>query len=381
MTVSIFETMSGLARAHGAINLGQGFPDFGWPEPLLRRAAAGLIEGSNQYPPMRGLPDLRAAVAGWYRHRQALDVAPEGVLVCNGASEALAAAILALVRPGDPVAYFAPAYDLYRPMILRAGGVPRAVRLSPPDWAMTDAVLDEAFAEPSPHLVIFNNPHNPTATVWDAATVARLAGRIAAADAYALTDEVWEEVVFERSIFTSLLAQPGMAGRCIKVGSGGKIFALTGWKVGWAVGDPALIAQVSATKQFLGFTTLPATQAALAWALDGDGAAWVEAALARFAGGRATLSAALHAEGFATLASAGTYFVSIDLAASGVETADAVFARAAVERHGVASIPVSAFYPQDPDRTILRLCFAKDAATLRTAAQRLGAARRDVGNG
>lgn len=375
MATSIFEVMSGLAREHGAINLGQGFPDYGWPEPLLARAADTLTRGSNQYPPMRGLPELRAAVARWYGARQGLPLTADGVLVCNGASEALAAAILALVRPGDVVSYFTPAYDLYRPMIERAGGIPRAVRLAPPDWALTETALEAAFAAPAPRLLILNTPHNPTATLWDAPTLTRLAARITAADAVALSDEVWEEVVFQPGPFPSLLAAPGMAERCVKVGSGGKIFALTGWKVGWAVGAPALIEQVAAMKQYLGFTTLPATQSALAWALDGDGPAWLAPTVARFAEGRDILAAALRAEGFATLPSAGTYFLSVDLAASGIAEPDHAFARRAVTAHGVAGIPVSAFYPEQPDTTILRLCFAKDPATLREGARRLGRAR------
>jgi aspartate/methionine/tyrosine aminotransferase len=334
MAVSIFEVMSGLARQHGAINLGQGFPDFGWPEPLLARAAEAIVRGPNQYPPMRGLQPLREAIASWYARRQELRLLPEGVLVANGASEALAAAILALVRPGDTVSYFVPAYDLYRPMILRAGGIPRAVRLSAPDWALTDSALAQAFADPAPRLVIVNSPHNPAAVVWGEATLARLAAVCAATGAYALSDEVWEEVTFTGARFPSLLAQPGMAERCMKVGSGGKIFALTGWKVGWAVGAPDLIEQVAAVKQYLGFTTPPATQAALAWALDGEGERWVADAAAGFRTGRDGLGEALEAEGFTVLPSEGTYFLSIDLAASGLREPDHAFARRAVAEHG-----------------------------------------------
>ncbi|MDT7935151.1 MAG: aminotransferase class I/II-fold pyridoxal phosphate-dependent enzyme [Sphingomonadaceae bacterium] len=376
MAVSIFEVMSGLARQHGAINLGQGFPDFGWPDALLARAADAIVSGPNQYPPMRGLQPLREAVARWYARRQGLGLAPEGVLITNGASEALAAAILALVRPGDTVSYFAPAYDLYRPMILRAGGIPRAVRLCAPDWALSDASLAQAFADPAPRLVIVNSPHNPAAVVWGKATLARLAAACAAAGAYALSDEVWEEVTFTDARFPSLLAQPGMAERCVKVGSGGKMFALTGWKVGWAVGAPELIDEVAAVKQYLGFTTPPATQAALAWALDGEGKRWVADAAAGFRSGHDVLSEALAAEGFAVLPSEGTYFLSVDLAASGVCEPDRAFARRAVAEHGVAAIPVSPFYPDNPDETVLRLCFAKSADTLTEAARRLGAALR-----
>lgn len=375
MAVSIFERMSGLARQHGAINLGQGFPDFGWPPALLERAARALIDGSNQYPPMRGLPALREAVAANYRRHHAIDLAPEGVVVTSGASEALAAAILAIVRPGDVVAMFEPMYDLYLPMVRRAGGVARVVRLAPPGWALTPALIAEAFAHPSPSLVIFNNPHNPTATVWDASALAPLAAACVAANAIALADEVWEHVVFDRRRFTPLIALPGMAERTIKVGSAGKIFALTGWKVGWAAGAPALVERVAAAHQYLTFVTPPNLQSAVAWGLS-EGEAWLPPMVAAFEAGRDALAAALAAEGFAVLPSSGTYFLGVDLAASGAGADDLAFCLRAVEAHGVAAIPVSAFYAAAPDTRVVRLCFAKTPEVLADGARRLGAARR-----
>ena len=371
--VSIFERMSGLARAHGAINLGQGFPDYGWRPELLERAAHALVEGSNQYPPMRGLPELRASVAAHYRRHQGLDIGPDGVVVTSGASEALAAAILALVRPGDVVAMFEPMYDLYLPIVARAGGVARVVRLQPPDWALTPELVAQAFVAPAPRLVILNNPHNPTAALWDAAALAPLAAACVAADALALADEVWEHVVFDARVFTPLIALPGMAERTIKVGSAGKIFALTGWKVGWAAATPELAERVAAMHQYLSFTTAPNLQAAVAWGLEQDD--WLPPMVANFAAGRDALAAALDAEGFATLPAAGTYFLNVDLTASGAVPDDLAFCLRAVEAHGVAAIPVSAFYAAEPDRRVVRLCFAKTSEVLAEGARRLGHAR------
>lgn len=370
---SIFERMSGLARAHGAINLGQGFPDHGWPEPLVARAAALLTERSNQYPPMRGLPELRAAVA---RHHGAhgLDVPAEGVVVTAGASEALAAAILALVRPGDVVAMFEPLYDLYLPMVARAGGVARVVRLVPPDWAITPAVVDEAFADPAPRLVILNNPHNPTATVWDRAALAPLAAACVAADALALADEVWEGVVFDGRAHTPLATLPGMAERTITVGSAGKMFALTGWKVGWAAAPPHLAERIAGIHQYLTFVVPPNLQAAVAWGLT-TGGDWLAPMTAAFQAGRDTLAAALAHERFVTLPSAGTYFLNVDLAASGLPPDDLAFCLRAVAQAGVAAIPVSAFYHARPARGVVRLCFAKAEDTLVEGARRFSRAR------
>ena len=190
LPVSIFAHMSSLAVKHNAVNLGQGFPDFGWPDDVVAKAAEALLAGSNQYAPMRGLPELRRAVAEHYRHHQGVEVDPDWITVTSGATEALAAAIMALVSPGDEVVLFQPLYDAYLPLVLRAGGVPKLVRLEPPGWRITAEALDGAFSA-NTRLVIFNNPHNPTARVFGADELALVAERCVANDAIALTDEVW----------------------------------------------------------------------------------------------------------------------------------------------------------------------------------------------
>jgi aspartate/methionine/tyrosine aminotransferase len=362
MPTTIFEEMSGAARALGAVNLGQGFPDFGWPEDVIAKAAEALTGGSNQYPPMRGLPELREAVAAHYRRHQGLEIAPAQVVVTSGATEALASSLLALIAPGDEVVLIQPLYDAYLPLVLRAGGVPRLVRLTPPDWRITEAALDEAFT-PCTRLVVFNNPHNPTGRVFGAEELALLAEAARRSDALVLSDEVWEHLFFERPGFPSLAALPGMAERVVKIGSAGKIFSMTGWKVGWIVAPPALAEPIAKAHQFVTFTTAPNLQAGAAYGL-GKPDAWFDAMRAGFAASRDVMRRGLDAAGYATLACEGTYFLCVDLAASGIAMDDAAFCRRAVAEAGVAAIPLSAFYAEQPVTNVVRLCYAKQPETI-----------------
>src|SRR4051812_22516792 len=267
LPTTIFTRMSALAVEHGAVNLGQGFPDFGWPDDVVAKAAEALITGSNQYAPMPGLPELRRAVVDHYRHHQGLEVDSDEVIVTSGATEALAAAIAALVSPGDEVLLSQPLYDAYLPLVLRAGGVPRYVRLTPPDWRITAEALEEAFTERT-RIVVFNNPHNPSSRVFSEGELRLLADACIAHDAIALSDEVWEHVVFDGRRHLPLAALPGMRERTVKVGSAGKIFSLTGWKVGWAVAPPSLSEPIAKAHQFLTFSTAPNLQVAAAFGLD-----------------------------------------------------------------------------------------------------------------
>ncbi len=374
LSTTIFEVMSGLAREHEAVNLGQGFPDAEGPQDVRAEAARALMEGSNQYPPMAGLPALREAVAEHYRRRQGLAVSSGQVVVTSGATEALAAALLALISPGDEVVMFQPLYDPYAPMVRRAGGEPRLVRLEPPDWRMTEAALAEAFG-PRTRMVILNNPQNPGAVVYDRAQLELLAGFCIRHDAIALCDEVWEHVVFDGRRHQPLMALPGMAERTIKVGSAGKIFSLTGWKVGWAMAPPEIATLIAKAHQYLTFVTPPNLQAAVAYGLAKPDA-YFDAIGSGFARSRDRLRDGLKAEGFAVLPSQGTYFLNIDLQASGVAADDRSFCLRAVKEAGVAAIPVSAFYDGDPVRSIVRLCFAKHDATLDAGVERLARARR-----
>lgn len=374
LPTTIFEEMSGLARAHGAINLGQGFPDDPGPEALRRKAAEAVLDGYNQYPPMAGLPELRAAVADHYRRTQGLEFDPAAeVVITSGATEALAATFLALIEPGDEVIVFQPLYDAYLPLIRRAGGVPRLISLSPPHWRFTAAMLEQAIT-PKTRFVVLNNPVNPTGVVVPDEDLTLLAAFCVAHDLIAICDEVWEQVVFAPALHRQLMAYPGMAGRCVKIGSAGKMFGLTGWKVGFLCAAAPLARHLAKAHQFLTFTTPPNLQVAVAFGLEtlGD---WLGKMPATLAASQQRLVSALTTEGFSVLPSQGTYFLNIDLAASGVAISDRDFALLAVREAGVATIPVSALYETEPVETILRLCFAKSDATLDEGARRLAQAR------
>ncbi|HEV2816782.1 MAG TPA: aminotransferase [Allosphingosinicella sp.] len=377
LPTSIFEAMSMAARDRGAVNLGQGFPDFGWPEDVVAKAAEALSRGSNQYPPMRGLPQLRQAVAAHYARHQGLGLDPAQVIVTSGATEALAASLLALIEPGDEVVLFQPLYDAYLPLVLRAGGVPKLVRLAPPGWRITAEALGEAFSERT-RLVLFNNPHNPTARLFGEDELALLAEAAIRADAIVLTDEVWEHLVFEPARFTPLAALPGMAERTVKVGSAGKIFSMTGWKVGWVVAPPALAEAIAKAHQFVTFSTPPNLQSAAAYGL-GKADDYFAGMRAGFAAARDAMRAALEAAGYAALDCEGTYFLCVDLAASGIALGDAEFCTRAVAEAGVAAIPVSAFYAEAPVTNVIRLCFAKKPETVEAGVAALARARRLMG--
>jgi aspartate/methionine/tyrosine aminotransferase len=372
---TIFERMSGLARETGAINLGQGFPDGAGPRDVLAAAAEALLTESNQYPPMAGLPQLRAAVADHYAAHHGLTCDPqEEVIVTSGATEAIAAAILALVSPGDEVLMFAPLYDAYLPLVERAGGVPRVVSLAPPHWRIDAELIATAFT-PATRLVIFNNPLNPAGRVFSDGELALLAAACVAHDAVAISDEVWEHVVFDGARHRPLIAQPGMRDRTVKIGSAGKIFSLTGWKVGWVVAAPPLARVIARAHQFLTFTTPPNLQRAVAYGL-GKEAAWFADQAAGYARSRDRLAAGLTAAGYAVAPSEGTYFIAVDLAASGIPLDGARFCERSVREAGVAAIPMAAFFPEGGAESLIRLCFAKEDATLDAAVERLADFRR-----
>jgi aspartate/methionine/tyrosine aminotransferase len=362
MQTSVFERMSGLAVRHGAVNLGQGFPDFGWPDEILDSAARALKEGSNQYAPSRGLPALREAVASFYNRHQQLDVSADHVCVTSGATEALGSAILATASPGDEVVIFTPAYDSYAPMIRRAGARPVEVALRPPEWRIDREALNAAITSRT-RAIIFNNPHNPAGRLFDPDELEAVADIAREHDLTVIADEVWEKIVLDRRQFTSIAALPGMAERTIKIGSAGKIFSLTGWKVGWMVAAPALAGVVARAHQFLTFSTAPNLQSAVAFGLN-EGDSWLEPMRRRFERARDRMTEGLRAAGFTVLDAAATYFLCVDLAASGIAMDDDAFATAAVEQAGVAVVPLSAFAEQDPPRTLVRLCFGKKDETI-----------------
>ena len=370
LPTTIFEVMSGLARTHAAVNLGQGFPDDPGPLDVREAAARAVVDGWNQYPPMMGLPELRQAAAAHYRHWQGLELDPDAeIMVTSGATEALAGALLALIEPGDEVVLFQPLYDAYLPLVKRAGGIPRLVRLEPPSWAMTAEKLDQVFSDRT-KLVLFNNPQNPTGVVYDRAQMQLLADYCVRFNAYAVCDEVWEHVVFDGLTFEPLMALPGMRERTVKISSAGKIFGMTGWKVGLVFAAPHLMKVLSKAHQFLTFTTPPNLQAAVAYGLgkQDDYFTTMRAGLQR---SRDRLATGLRELGFEVLSSRGTYFLSIDLAAQGTAIDDEAFCLDLVKTRKVAAIPVSAFYAQDAVKSVVRFCFAKHDATINRALEQL----------
>ncbi len=369
VSTSIFERMSALARETGAINLGQGFPDLPEPAELLDAARRAFVERSNQYPPMRGLPELRQAVCDYYRREQGLELEPAQVIVTAGATEALAAAVHAVVAPGDEAIVLQPFYDAYLPIIERAGGVVRTVSLDPPNWTLALDRLEAAIG-PRTRLLVLNTPNNPTGTLFDPATLEALAVLCERHDLLVLSDEVWEGMVYGAARHLSVLGVPALAARAIKVGSAGKIFSLTGWKVGWAIASPDMAERIAGQHQYLTFTIAPALQWAVAegLALPAD---WHAIHRERYAVARERLVRSLTAAGYALLPADGTWFVTVDLAASGLMPDDEAIADALVREAGVASIPVSAFYRDAAERGYLRLCFAKEDATLDEAVERL----------
>ncbi|MET0587136.1 MAG: aminotransferase [Novosphingobium sp.] len=369
METTIFETMSGLARQLGAINLGQGFPDDQGPPQLIAAATRALSEKSNQYPPGSGLPELRDAVCAFYKRRQGLELLREQVIVTSGATEAIAAAVLAFVQPGDEVILFQPAYDAYGPMVRRAGGVPVSVALRPPEWRYCAEELEAAIT-PRTRVLLLNDPLNPAGTVASEAELAGISKVCIEHDLIAICDEVWEEVRFDGAVHRSLLSFPGMAERAVKIGSAGKIFGLTGWKTGWMCAAPKMAAALGRVHQFLTYASPPPLQ----WAVT-EGLAlpdeWFTNRTAGWAASRERLKQGLAQAGYALLPNAATWFVCVDLTGSGITLTDREFSERALREVGVASIPVSALFEGEAPTNVVRFCFTKADAVLDEAVKRV----------
>jgi N-succinyldiaminopimelate aminotransferase len=369
LPTTIFDVMSGLARELNAVNLGQGFPDDPGPLDVRQKAADAVLNGYNQYPPMMGLPELRQAIAAHYKRFQGTDLDPATeVMVTSGATEALAGALMAVLNPGDEVVLFQPMYDAYLPLVRRAGGVPKFVNLNPPSWTMTREALERAFT-PRTRAVLFNNPHNPCGVVYDQAQLELLAEFCVRYDVIAICDEVWEHLLFDGRKHLSMINLPGMRERTVKIGSAGKIFSLTGWKVGLVAAAAPVMKGLAKAHQFITFTTPPNLQVAVAHGLMKDDAYFTDMR-AMFQRSRDRLSKGLTDIGFKVIPSQGTYFVAIDI--SGLEISDDVeFSQKLVREFGVATIPISAFYAQDVHRHAVRFCFAKNDETQDKALERL----------
>jgi aspartate/methionine/tyrosine aminotransferase len=367
---TIFTVMSQLAQEHGAINLGQGFPEGLEPSDVIEAAARSLRAGPHQYPPMMGLPELRKAVADHDRRFHGLDVdwASE-VMVTSGATEALADCLFGLIEPGDEVVLIEPLYDSYLPIVRRAGGIPKRVRLEPPHWDLPREALAAAFSDRT-KLIIVNSPMNPCAKVFTEEELAFIADLVIRHDAYVVSDEVYEHLVFDGRAHLSMMALPGMRDRVARIGSAGKTFSITNWKVGYIVAAPALLAAIAKTHQFITFTTPIPLQAAVAEGLGKDDA-YFDGLARDMAARRDRLATGLRRVGFEVMDCAGTYFLTTDFRPLGFDGDDEAFCRHITIEAGVTAVPVSAFYQGEGPRHFARFCFAKMDDALDGAVDRL----------
>ncbi|WP_105738529.1 pyridoxal phosphate-dependent aminotransferase [Cronobacter dublinensis] len=366
---TIFTRMSALAQEHQAINLSQGFPDFDGPRYLQERLAHHVAAGANQYAPMTGVQALREAIAdkteALYGHRPDASL---DVTVTAGATEALYAAITALVRPGDEVICFDPSYDSYAPAVALCGGVLKRIALTPPDFRVDWQRFAEHLSEKT-RLVILNTPHNPSATVWRKTDFAALWAAIAEREIYVLSDEVYEHICFAEEGHASVLAHPQLRERAIAVSSFGKTYHMTGWKVGYCVAPAALSAEIRKVHQYLTFSVNTPAQLALADMLRAEPSHYLT--LPDFYRARRdTFIEALAASRLKILPCEGTYFLLADYSA--ISSLDDVsFCEWLTIEAGVAAIPLSVFCDTPFPHKLIRLCFAKQEATLLAAAERL----------
>jgi aspartate/methionine/tyrosine aminotransferase len=369
---TIFTIMSALAVQHGAINLGQGFPDTEGPDDVLQAAADALLDNRNQYPPLTGVPELRTAVAAANARFYGLQIDPHGgVVVTSGATEAITACLMALINPGDEVILIEPLYDTYLPVVKMLGGAPVLIRLAPPDWALPREALAAAFSART-KLLLLNSPMNPCGKVFSAGDLAFIANLVVEHDAYAVCDEVYEHLVFPPARHIPLMTLPGMAERTLRIGSAGKTFSLTGWKVGYVSGPNALCGLVAKAHQNLTFTTPPNLQRAVAIGLAKPDS-YFTALGADLAAKRDILDAGLTRLGFKTLPADGSYFITADITALKFAGGDLAFCQTITAEARVAAIPVSAFYASDPPTTYVRFAFCKQDSVLREALSRLAA--------
>lgn len=369
---TIFSTMTALARQHDAVNLGQGFPDTDGPPPLLLEAKRAIDAGHNQYAPGVGVADLRSAIAEHQAQRYGLDLDPASeVLVTSGATEAISSALLALLEPGDEVVTFEPSYDSYAACTSLAGGVLRRVPLSFPDLGVDADRLAAAFS-PRTKVVLLNTPHNPMGKVFTREELTLIADLARRHDAWVISDEVYEHMTYDDAVHTPIASLPGMRERTLTIGSAGKSFSVTGWRVGWITGPAHLVTAVSSVKQFLSFATNAPLQVAVAQALR-SGPQLLTELTTSLAERRDLLVDGLASAGFGVRPPQGTYFVVADAAPLGVTDAVSWCLDLPVSA-GVVAVPVSAFC-EDPaaTATLVRFAFCKQTDVLQEAVRRLTA--------
>ena len=367
---TVFEVMSRLAMEHGSINLGQGFPDEDGPRDIRQVAADAIVDGPNQYPPMTGLGELRQAIAAHARRFYGLDYDWQSeIVVTSGATEALADCFLALLNPGDEAVLLEPLYDSYPPMVERAGAIPRYVTLEPPKWELDPVALRAAFT-PRTRMILLNAPMNPAARVPTMAELDLIASLCIEHDVICVCDEVYEHLLFDGLEHRPIALLDGMRERTVRISSAGKIFSLTGWKVGWIEGPAELMAAVMKAHQFVTFTTAPNLQKAVAYGLGKEAAYYADLA-ATLQSKRDRLAGGLARAGFPVLPCQGTYFINADITAFGIAEDDEAFCRLITQEAGVTAVPVSAFMRKGRIDTLIRFCFCKRDDILDAAADRL----------
>jgi methionine aminotransferase len=365
---TIFTVMSALAQEHGALNLAHGFPDFDAPAELLSLLDQHARAGHNQYAPMAGVPVLREAIAAKVQALYGASFDPDTeVTVTAGATQGIFTAVASLVRRGDEVIVFAPVYDSYGPAItLQGGKVVHATLRWPdyrPDWDEVQRLITRRT-----RMILINSPHNPTGTVWTAEDMARLAELVRDTNIVIVSDEVYEHMVFDQARHESVLRHPELAERSFVVSSFGKTYHITGWKVAYCLAPRELMAEFRKAHQFIVFTVHAPSQHALADFMKRPG--WYEQLKALYQGKRDIFRQALSGSRFKLLPCQGTYFQCVQYDAISDEP-DRAFVERLTREHGVAAIPVSAFYPDGDDHRVIRFCFAKSAATLERALERL----------
>jgi aspartate/methionine/tyrosine aminotransferase len=369
LPTSIFQHMTMLALKHEALNLGQGFPDQDGPISLREVAAKQLIDGPNQYPPSKGLLSLRQAVAAHAAKFYGLEYDPEDeVLITSGGTEAVTGALMAMAGVGDEVVMIEPTYDSYRPMAEAAGAVVKAIQLKPPGWRLEEADL-RAVIGPKTRAILINSPHNPAGRAFSREELEMLARVVMETDVVVICDEVYEHLVYDGKPHIPLATLPGMRPRCVRIGSAGKIFSLTGWKVGWVTGPRELVSVVTKAHQFLTFTTSPALQAGVAHGLTHE-MDFPLALTARLQKNRDVLAAGLSRLGFEVQPCEGTYFLTAGITKLTNEK-DFAFCERLIREAGVALIPLSAFFKSGTPDTFVRFGFCKQQSLIEQALERL----------
>lgn len=367
---TIFATMSAMAGEYDSLNLGQGAPDEDGPLELREIAARALIDGPNQYPSMWGVPALLDAVSQHEKRFYDLDLSPQGeILITSGATQGLCSTLMGLLNPGDEVVLLEPMYDSYLPIIEYAGATARPVRLQPPNWELSFEEIEKAFNDKT-RLLVLNTPMNPTGKVFNATELDRLADILIRHDAFCLCDEVYEHLVFDGLEHIPLMTRPKMKERCIRVGSAGKTFSMTGWKIGYVMAHHALMKPIAKAHQFTTFTIPPHLQKAVAAGLMFDDG-FFQNFIRDMQSKRDLLVAGLQQTGFDVLPSHGSYFVNVDIRSVGFQGTDLEFCEEITKKAGVSAIPVSAFYRKDGPAHLVRFCFCKKPEILSASVARL----------